>query len=612
MSSATKATVEMSDQLAPVPDAPQRSLVSRIKRGVSALRTRDAWLGDVDYRALFVPSIPGLTKNRDLPFYGVDAKLPIVLAVILGLQHALAMVGGVVTPPLLLGGVTGANLGTESTQYLVSASLIWCAFGTALQVSRSKIFKTKYYIGTGIISVTGTSFAFVNVGLSFLGQAYRDGTCQLAEDGTKLPCPEAFGAILGTACLTGLIAIAMAFIPPKVIRRLFPPVIVGMMLALIGATLVKSGVTNWAGGSSKCMTDHTVMCPSNTAPHPQPWGSAPLIGLGFTCFATIILCELVGSPFIKSASVFIGLVVGMIVAAATGYFDGSKISSAPAGAFLWTKTFPLSLRGELVLPMIAAWVVIVAETIGNVTASCDVSRIPIEGSDFEARVQGGMLADGISASLAGLAMVPPLTTFSQNSGVIALTRNASRQAGFICAAFLFLMGVIGKFVALFVAMPASTLGGFTTFLFASVAISGIRVMAYANWDRRTRFIATCGFSLGLASLCVPTWFNYFFTYSGDNKGLKGLIQAIVLIVEEPYLIASLIAIFLNATIPHQNEDENEVDERTAFVQGSSRTSSDNSDIEKGSPDVQQEIIPQLSSRPTTETWNEPGPVLGRR
>lgn len=97
------------------------------------------------------------------------------------------MVGGLVTPPILLAGPAGANLGTESQLYLVSACLIWCGVGTAIQVSRFKLGKTKYFIGTGLISVTGTSFAFTNVALSYLGQSYANGTCSYAADGkTKL------------------------------------------------------------------------------------------------------------------------------------------------------------------------------------------------------------------------------------------------------------------------------------------------------------------------------------------------------------------------------------------------------------------------------------------
>jgi NCS2 family nucleobase:cation symporter-2 len=103
------------------------------------------------------------------------------------MNSALAMVGGLVTPPLLLAGPAGANLGTEAQLYLVSACLIWCGVGTAIQVSRFRIAKTKYFLGTGLISVTGTSFAFTNVALSYLSQSYANGTCSYAADGkTKL------------------------------------------------------------------------------------------------------------------------------------------------------------------------------------------------------------------------------------------------------------------------------------------------------------------------------------------------------------------------------------------------------------------------------------------
>jgi NCS2 family nucleobase:cation symporter-2 len=166
--------------------------------------------------------------------------------IILGLQHALAMVGGLVVPPLLLGGPTGANLGAEVQQYLISACLIWCAVGTAVQISRHRIIGTKYYFGTGLISVVGTSFTFANVALKYLSQSYENGTCPTAPDGTKLPCPREFGAILGTGALTGLFAIALAFVPPRMIKKAFPPLVIGTMICFIGASLVSAGITNWA------------------------------------------------------------------------------------------------------------------------------------------------------------------------------------------------------------------------------------------------------------------------------------------------------------------------------------------------------------------------------
>lgn len=123
-----------------------------------------------DYASLFIPNIPGF-KQRELPFYGINDHLPYLLIIILGLQHALAMVGGLVVPPLLLAGVAGANLGTEIQSYLVSACLIWCSVGTVVQITRFRIRGTKFYMGTGLISVTGTSFAFANVALKYLQQS---------------------------------------------------------------------------------------------------------------------------------------------------------------------------------------------------------------------------------------------------------------------------------------------------------------------------------------------------------------------------------------------------------------------------------------------------------
>jgi xanthine/uracil permease len=120
-----------------------------------------------------------------------------------------------------------------------------------------------------------------------------------------------------------------------------------------------SHLTSISGGSGACATNHTLVCGSGPSAH--PWGSAQYLGLGFSCFAVIIICEIFGSAFMKSASVFLGLVTGLIIAACTGYFNSSVIKAAPGATFLWTHTFKYSLRGQLVLPMIAAWTVIVAE-----------------------------------------------------------------------------------------------------------------------------------------------------------------------------------------------------------------------------------------------------------
>ena len=156
------------------------------------------------------------------------------------------------------------------------------------------------------------------------------------------------------------------------------------------------------------------------------------LGLGFSVFLTIILCERFGSPIMKSTSVVIGLLVGCIIAAACGYFDRSGIDSAPAASFIWVHTFPLSVYGPLVLPIMAVFIICACEAIGDITATCDVSKLEVEGRIYESRIQGGVLADGLNGILAALMTITPMTTFAQNNGVIALTRCANRKAGYCC------------------------------------------------------------------------------------------------------------------------------------------------------------------------------------
>lgn len=134
--------------------------------------------------------------------------------------------------------------------------------------------------------------------------------------------------------------------------------------------------------------------------------------------------------------------------------------------FIWVETFPLSVYGPLVLPLLAVYLILMMESIGDITATCDVSRLQVEGQLFDSRIQGGVLADGINGMLACLCTITPMSTFAQNNGVIALTRCANRKAGYAACFFLIVMGVFSKFAAALVAIPAAVLGGMTTFLFA--------------------------------------------------------------------------------------------------------------------------------------------------
>jgi NCS2 family nucleobase:cation symporter-2 len=494
------------DQIGPDTSRKQ-TFADKAKRFVKAFTTREGLIGTYDYGFLFMPNIPFTKRERRAaPFFGLNDKMPIFLALLLGFQHALAMLAGVITPPIIL--ASAANLPTELSQYLVSTSLIVCGLLSSIQITRFHIYKTPYYIGTGLISVVGTSFATIPVATGALSQMYVTGFCPTDALGNKLPCPDGYGAILGTAACCALIEVLMSFTSPKYLKKFFPPLVTGPTVTLIGVHLIETGFQNWAGGSGTCNTRPTEgiyqLCPNIYAPHALPWGSAEFIGLGFLVFLTIILCERFGSPIMKSTAVVIGLLVGCIVAAACGYFDRSGIDKSPAASFIWVHTFKLSVYGPIVLPLLAVYIVLAMEAIGDITATCDVSRLEVDGKLFDSRIQGGVLADGLNGIMAALCTITPMSTFAQNNGVIALTKCANRKAGYACCFWLLIMGIFAKFAAALVAIPSAVLGGMTTFLFSAVAVSGVRIMSTVPFTRRTRFILTCGLSVGFGATLVPT------------------------------------------------------------------------------------------------------------
>ncbi|KAG0292703.1 hypothetical protein BGZ98_002483 [Dissophora globulifera] len=402
------------------------------------LLTKEGWFGDYDYGFLCTPTIPFMNKkaSRQPPFFGLRTKLPILLAIVLGFQHALAMIAGVVTPVLIMSGAgTGnMNLDQKTRSYMLSASLISSGILSLVQITRFKIWRTKYYLGTGLLSVVGTSFNFVPTFSAMTTRMYETGVCPtgLAADGVtpiQLPCPQAWGAFLGTCMVCSLIEILLSFMPPKIMKNLFPPIVTGTTVFLIGAKLIGTGLTQWAGGAGPCSAmpadGFFSVCPNLGAPNAAPWASPQWIGLGFLVFMIIMFVEFFGSPFMRNAQVVIGLIVGLIVAAATGYTDRQTLDDAPVITFLWVKnftTFPLSIYGPAVIPLLVTYVLTMVEAIGDVTASCDVSRLPVEGREFESRVQGGVLADGIGGFLSAVMTNSPMSVFAQNNGVIALTR----------------------------------------------------------------------------------------------------------------------------------------------------------------------------------------------
>ncbi|KAI8142761.1 permease family-domain-containing protein [Fennellomyces sp. T-0311] len=494
-----------------------------------------------------MPHIPFLKKKANTsPFYGPNDDVPIFLACIMGVQHFLAVIGGIITPTLLISGAgdNALNLNQDLRQYMVSASLIVSGLMSLVQIVRFRIPKTKYYIGAGLLQITGVSFANLPAGQALVSNMYKN----------------AFGAILGTQMVCALLTIAISFLPPRVIRKLFPKIVTGIVLFVIGGSLLSSAMKNWAGGSGPCMSrpqsGDFALCPTVFAPNAQQWGSPVNFALGASVFFTIIILELVGSVFLKNISVVVGLVVGCIIAAGVGMFDGSDIAAAPAATFLWVNTFKLSVYGPGVIPFLFVYLDMTIECLGDLTAACDVSGMAITGSTFESRCQGGLLADGLSGVFSGLATSMGVVTFSQNNGVIAVTRCANRYAGVICAVLLIIFGIFSKISAAFLAIPAPLIGGMTVFLFASVATSGIRILGYLDWTRRDRVIVAASLALALGVSLVPNWFEYVMP-EVENSALQGFYDAISTVVSTGYIMGGIVSILLNLILPYEMPADNE-------------------------------------------------------
>ncbi|KUJ19683.1 putative purine permease [Mollisia scopiformis] len=514
--------------------------------------SREGWIGDYDYLYLITPNIWPLNrryKDYEAPFYGLNDEIPILLTLLLGLQHALTMIGSIVSPPLAIAG--GAfYFDQEITQYLVSAAFITTGIATALQVTRVHIAKTPFFIGTGLLSVVGPTFDILPIAFNYTAMRYKNGTCPTAADGTQLPCPDAWGAILGTMLCTVWIQIAMSMVPPKKLNKIFPKIVTGSLLLLVGVYLISNGMQNW-GGSSNCNggTGFYALCPNTAAPKPLPWGDPKLIGLGFSVFVTVIVVEQFGSPLMKSASIIFGLAVGCAISGATGYWSRDNIDAAPAVTFLWVHTFKLSVDGALVLPLLIMFICEAVSCMPDILATAEISNVDIEGTQFNSRIQGGILCDGLGSLISAFGTGLPMVSQAGNNGVISLTGCASRRAGWCASGFLILMGIFGKFGAVFGSMPPSVLGGMQVFLYSTIAVAGVRVLGLIEWTRRNRFILTASLGIGFIDIVQPSWFDQVLDYSGANVHLQGFEQGVNLIVETPFIVAAVIGVFLNLVLP---------------------------------------------------------------
>ncbi len=443
-------------------------------------------------------------KSSDIIF-GLNDKPPAFQAFLAALQHMLAIFIAIITPPLIIGGAL--QLPPDMKAYIISMALFVSGVATFIQVKKFGP------IGSGILSIQGTSF-------TFLGLSIGIGLSVKAAGGSP---EQALGTIFGVALICSPVEMIFSrFIP--LLRRIITPLVSGIVVTLIGLSLIRVGITDIGGGQWLLNNK------------PEFFGSAQNLTLAAIVLITIIILNRSQNRWLRMGSIVIGLVLGYLAAAAMGLVQFGKISSLGLFAAPIPFKFGFYISWGHVLPMALLYLITTVESIGDLTATSMVSGEPIEGELYLKRISGGVFGDGINSALAAVFSSFPNTTFSQNNGVIQMTGVASRYVGFWISGLLVIFGLFPIVGGLFSIIPNAVLGGATIIMFGTVAASGIRIIASSIIDRRGVLIMAISLGLGLGVAFRPEILGIF-------------PQIIKQIFGSAITTGGLTAIFLNVVLP---------------------------------------------------------------
>ena len=454
-------------------------------------------------------------KGAEYDFYG---KLPLKKAIPLGLQHVLAMFVGNLTPLLIITGACGMGVGSEFADLQVS--LLQNAMLVAGIVTLVQLYSIGP-IGGKVPIIMGTSSGFIGV-FNSVTQVMGGGVL-------------AYGAIMCASIIGGLFESVLGFML-KPLRKFFPAVVTGTVVLSIGLSLIAVGVNSFGGGNAA-----------------NDFGSVENL-----CLGTIVLIVIValkhGTKGITSASsILIGIIVGYIVAAIMAVFlpttgvtaEGVEFTKAwvlnwdkvaQADWFAIPKLLPVKPVFDLraVIPVLIMFIVTAVETVGDISGVTE-GGMGREATDTE--LSGGVICDGIGSSFAALLGVLPNTSFSQNVGLVTMTKIVNRFALAVGAVFLILCGLFPKLAALISIMPQSVLGGAAVMMFSSIVVSGIQLITKDPLDTRSITIVSVALGLGYGI--------------GSNSGVLSHLPATIQLIfgGSGIVPAALVAIIFNIVLP---------------------------------------------------------------
>ena len=416
----------------------------------------------------------------------------------LALQHVVAMIVGCVTPAIIVAGVGG--LSEKDSVILIQAALIVSALSTLFQLFPF-IKAGGFMLGSGLPVIMGISFAYVPSMQAIAGD---------------------FGisAILGAQIVGGVVAILVGIFIKK-IRRFFPPLVAGTVVFTIGLSLYPTAINYMAGGTS----------------NPE-YGSWQNWLVAIITLAIVTILNHYGKGIWKLASILIGIVIGYIVALPFGMVDFSAIGQASAFQLPVPLHFGVKFEISSCVAIGLLFAINSIQAIGDLSATTSggLDRMPTDNE-----LQGGIVGYGITNILGSFLGGLPTATFSQNVGIVVTTKVINRCVLGLAAGVLLVAGLIPKFSSLLTTIPSCVLGGATVSVFASIAMTGMRLISSENLTYRNTSIVGLAAALGMgvtqasSSLSAfPAWFTTIFGKS-------------------PVVIATIIAVLLNIILPRDKD-----------------------------------------------------------
>lgn len=445
----------------------------------------------------------GEASARIENIYSLDGRVPIGKAIPFGLQHVLAMFVANITPIIIVAAACGIE-GKDLAMLIQNAMFV---AGIASMIQLYPLWK----VGAKLPIVMGVSFTFVTI-LCYVGGTFG--------------YPTALGAILVGGIIEGVLGLFA-----KYWRKIISPIVSACVVTTIGFSLLNVGARSFGGG------------------YVEDFGSFKNLGVAAFTLVCCLVFNILAKGFWKQLSVLFGLVMGYILAVILGMVDFSGILSGGIISLPHFLPFKPEFNISAILSVTVIFLVSATETIGDTTA------MVVTGLDrdiTEKEISGSLACDGFASSISSLFGCLPVTSFSQNVGLIAMTKVVNRFTIFTGACAMVLAGLFPPIGAFFSTLPDPVLGGCTIMMFGSIVVSGMQMMSRCELNTRNTTIAALSFGIGIGFTQVPEIFNAF----------PELVQQVF--ANNCVAVVFLSAVILNLVLP-KNMDIKKIDSEKEVI-----------------------------------------------